>query len=162
MSIYGTRATALNLMGLPGRPYGRGADRLMINIELPLHIAGASPTSFTGTEDVIIPPAQIAQQGDGDIVIVLSVVDANNNPIDISAATELTLLMRKPDLTQAAYVAALTNSGRDGKMSYALDATDLDEAGFYYFQGSFTIAGGVKSTQLGKLKVAENIVPDPL
>ena len=157
MSIYGKRITALSPLGVPGRPEGKEAQRLMINIELPLQIAGALIVGFLGTEDPIIPPAQIAQEGDGDILVVVQVVDANSAPVDLSGATETFLLVEKPDLTTAVYAAALTNGGADGRISYALDASDLDQSGFYQLQATFKVSSAPKSTVIGSFKVQENI-----
>jgi len=128
----------------------------MINIELPLQLAGTLINSFS--DPTTVPPSQIAQEGDGDIQIVISVVDDNSVAVDISGASALALLMQKPDGSTESKEAVLINSGRDGKMGYALDASDLDQAGIYQFQGSFSIAGVPKSTVVGKMKVAENIV----
>lgn len=133
----------------------------MINLELSAQIAG----SFLGDlcdPSVPIPPAQIAQQGDGDIVLVLTIIDGNTSqPVDLSAATPLAILIKKPDLTAASYPASLTTNGKDGRISVALDPADLDQAGYYFVQGLFSVLNVAKSTVLGKFKVGEAIVPTP-
>lgn len=128
----------------------------MINIELPLQLAGSKICEFSDPQTV--PPSQIAQEGDEDIQIVITVVDDTGTAVDISAATGLILLMRKPDDTTQSKTAYLINNGRDGQMGYALNASDFDQAGYYAFQGSFAIAGASKSTKVGTVNVAENIV----
>ena len=156
MSIYGSRITALGLNGVLAKPEGLGNIRLMINIELPLQLAGSKICEFSDPQTV--PPSQIAQEGDEDIQVVITVTDDTGAPIDISGATALILLMKKPDGTTESKTAYLINNGRDGKMGYALDAADFDQAGYFQFQGSFMIAGASKSTNVGTVNVAENIV----
>ena len=158
MSIYGTRITALSKMGTPGKAEGPETLRLMIDLRLSLQIAGSFQGNFCDIP--YIPPSQIAQQGDGDIRLVITALDGANNfvPVDLSAATDLTILFKKPDLTTQSFVATLTTNGKDGKLSYNLNASDLDQAGYYSVQGNFSIASVPKSTILGSFKVAENIV----
>lgn len=128
----------------------------MINIELPLQLAGTLINEFS--DPTTVPPSQIAQEGDGDIQVVISVIDDSGVAVDISGASALVLLMQKPSGTTESKTATLINNGRDGKMGYALDASDLDQSGIYQFQGSFAIVGVPKSTIVGQVKVAENIV----
>lgn len=128
----------------------------MINIELPLQLAGTLINEFS--DPTTVPPSQIAQEGDGDIQVVISVIDDSGVAVDISGASALVLLMQKPDGTTFSKTSTLINNGRDGKMGYALDASDLDQSGIYQFQGSFAIVGVPKSTIVGQVKVAENIV----
>lgn len=161
MSIYGKRKTALAPTGILGRPRGFLTLHLMINLELSLQIAG----SFLGDlcdPAAPIPPSQIAQQNDGDIVLVITVTDgATGAPVDLSTAEDLVILLKKPDLTATSNIATLTTNGMDGKLSIALGPTDLDQAGYYFAQASFTIAAIGKSTELGSFEVAENIeVPE--
>lgn len=160
MSIYGKRVTALGPLGVPAKPESKEATRLMINIELPLQLAGTLINEFS--DPTTVPPSQIAQEGDGDIQVVIEVVDDNSVAVDISDANALVLLMQKPSGTTESKTATLINNGRDGKMGYALNASDLNESGYYQFQGSFAIAGVPKSTVIGKINVAENIVIVPV
>lgn len=149
-------------MGTPGKADGPDTLRLMIDLQLPLQIAGSFQGNFCDIPT--IPPSQIAQEGDGDIRVVITALNGADNfaPVDLSAATAITLLFKKPDLTTQSFVATLTTNGMDGKLSYNLNASDLDQAGYYYVQGNFSIAGVPKSTVLGSFKVSENIVvPEP-
>ena len=129
----------------------------MINLELSLQIAG----SFLGDlcdSAAPIPPAQIAQQNDGDIVLVITVTDgATGAPVDLSPATSLSILLKKPDLTATTNAATKTTNGRDGRISILLGPADLDQAGYYFAQANFTIASVSKSTTLGSFEVSENI-----
>ena len=158
MSIYGGRTTTIGFHGLPAKPEGFEALHFMINLPLSLQIAGSFAGNFCDIQT--IPPSQIAQQNDGDIKLVVTVIDGANDdlPVDISAATGLTILLKKPDLTVVSLVATLTTNGRDGKMGYNLSPSHLSQAGYYYVQGNFSIAGVAKSTEVGQFKVNENIV----
>lgn len=162
MSIYGKRKTALGLNAILGQPQGQEVLHLMINLELSLQIAG----SFLGDlcdPAAPIPPSQIAQQNDGDIVLVIAVTDgATGAPVDLSSAESLTILLKKPDLTATYNPAALSTNGRDGKMQIALGPLDLDQAGYYFAQANFTVAAIGKSTSQGTFEVSDNIeVPEP-
>ena len=121
MSIYGRSKTSLTLNALAGKPQGYNALHFMIPLNFPLQVAGSFSGQFVDLTTV--PPSQIAQEGDGDIHVEITVVDGSNNnaPVDISAATVLTLLFKKPDLTTQSFVAHLVTNGRDGKMGYNLN-----------------------------------------
>jgi hypothetical protein len=159
MSIYGRRKTALSSSGILGRRQGFEALHLMINLEFSLQIAG----SFQGDISelpVQIPPSQIAQQGDGDITVVITVIDGNTGlPVDLSPATDLTISFKKPDLFGAARTAVLSTNGRDGKMQIALGPTDLAQVGYYFVQANFVIMAVGKSTEQGIFVVGETIIP---
>lgn len=158
MSIYGPRTTALGLHGAPAKPVGPLGLRLMINLELSLQLAG----SFTGNfcDIQTIPPAQIAQQNDGDIVLVITVLN-NGVPQDMSAAHDLAILFQKPDLTVVSLVGSIITNGKDGKIGYNLSPSHLSQAGYYKVQASFTVASVAKSTAQGQFQVSSNLVPTP-
>lgn len=157
MSIYG-RPKTLGLNGITNKASGPALLHLMINLELSLQIAG----SFLGglcDPSTPIPPSQIAQQNDGDIVLVVTAIDGvDGSAVDLSPASALSILVKKPDLTTFQRAATLTTNGRDGRMQIALGPTDLDQAGYYFVQANFTIASVAKSTGLGTVHVSDNIV----
>lgn len=160
MSIYGRRKTALSFNGILGRPEGFEALHFMINLEIPVQVAGSFAGDFC--DPASIPPSQIAQQNDGDIVLVITVTDgATGQPVDLSPADALTILLKKPDLTATSNVATLSTNGMDGKLSIALGPTDLDQAGYYFAQANFTIAAVGKSSGVGSFEVSENIEVEP-
>ena len=158
MSLYGGRKTILGLHGTPAKPEGFETLHLMINLSLSLQIAG----SFTGNfcDIQTIPPAQIAQQNDGDIVLVITVLN-NGVPQDMSAAHGISILFQKPDLTVVSLPATIITNGKDGKVGYYFNPSHLDQAGFYYVQANFTVASVAKSTTQGKFQVSSNLVPTP-
>lgn len=158
MSVYGRRKTILGFHGCPSGVRGREALHLMINLELSLQIAG----SFTGElcDAQTVAPDQIAQQGDGDIQVVVTVLN-NGVPQDMSAAHDLAILIKKPDSTIVSYPATQMTNGRDGKIYVALSPADLEDAGYYTVQASFTIATVQKSTDQGDFIVGEVLVVTP-
>ena len=130
----------------------------MINLELSLQIAGSFTGNFADIQT--IPPAQIAQQNDGDIVLVITVLN-NGVPQDMSAAHDLVILFQKPDLTTVSLTGSIVTNGRDGKIGYNFNPAHLAQAGFYNVQASFTIAAVAKSTTVGQFQVSSNLVPTP-
>ena len=161
MSIYGKRITALGMAGVPAKPEGSGGKAFGITIGLALRLAGSYPRDFD-YGPLCVSPEVVAQQGDGGVTVVITVVDpATSLPVDMSAATNLSLLMRKPDLTTVAFSAALAGNGLDGRVSYALDASDMAEAGFYDFQLSFQTSSTPWFTSIGTVRVISNLTVTP-
>jgi hypothetical protein len=127
----------------------------MINITLSLQVAGSFDGDFCHSEGPL-QPSQIALQGDGDIIVVVTAVDPSTSlPIDLSTASNLTILVKKPDLTVLSFAAVKTTNGRLGQFQAALGPSDLDQEGYYAIQGRFTIATVQKSTVQGSLTVEE-------
>ena len=152
MSIYGPHRTAGQLTGgLPGRFFGRSSGRLVLDLPLRLQVAGMFCGGFQ--DDNTIAAADIAQENDGDIRVVITVVDGSNLPVDLSAATALSIVRVKPDGLLVTTAASFATNGMDGKMLIALGPTDLADAGLYTVQGALTIAGLNKTTRKGYFRV---------
>lgn len=71
-------------------------------------------------------------------------------PLNISAATEITFLSKKPNgtsgtvKTKSTGAVILTNGGIDGKAYYDTEAGFLDQAGKWQIQGRVEFSGGAK------------------
>ena len=161
MSIFGPQKTALSPSGVPGKPEGPKELEFMINIALSLQVAGSFIGDFCHIEGPL-QPSQIALQGDGDIIIVVTALDpATGLPVDLSTATGLTILVQKPDLTVLSFAAVRTTNGRLGQFQAALGPANLDQEGYYAVQGRFTISAVQKSTVQGPFIVEEALEETP-
>lgn len=128
----------------------------MLDVVLSSFVAG----TYTGElcDNSFVPPSQIAMQGDGDIRLVLTVLNgATGLPVDISAATGLNIRLKRPDLTTVDYPASLATNGMDGRLLVLLSPADLLQAGFYFAQASFSISAVPKSTTPEKFRVIESL-----
>jgi len=76
----------------------------------------------------------------GSVGVVLElIVEENGAAVDISAASNLKMVLVKPDGTRIEKTAVLSGTGTDGKMRYTTIAGDLDQAGEWLYQGSLTV-----------------------
>lgn len=88
--------------------------------------------------------------------LVVTVLD-DGAVVDISTATEIYILLRKPDGVTYTKTASLYSDGTDGKMEYTTEADDLNAAGNYKIQGKVVLGGGTYFTSLGTFKVHCNL-----
>lgn len=94
----------------------------------------------------------------GDIGTRLIVTVCENGEIvDISSASALTIIIRKPDGTSMNKIGILYTNGIDGKMYCTSVAGDFDMSGNYKIQGKVTLGGGIYYTSVGSFKVYCNI-----
>ncbi len=156
------KITQLSTTGVPGKRYAAfpglaGAQVIFVD---PVAVEIFIETGL-GDPDAMI--TNFLQVGDVGIPLVVQMVNqSTNEPIDISAATELELKFSYPDGTTDDFTAALLTDGIDGKMVYVTEADDLDMAGVYAIQGKVTIGSAViKSGWVKPFEVFENI-PDPV
>lgn len=77
--------------------------------------------------------------------------------VDISSATSLVIIFKKPDQTTSNKTATLYTDGTDGKMTYSTVSGDLNQTGNYKIQGKVTLSGGVYYTSIGSFKVHCNL-----
>jgi hypothetical protein len=77
--------------------------------------------------------------------------------VDISAATSLQILIRKPSDTLLELEADLYTDGTDGVITYTSVDGDLDEVGTHKIQGKIEIDGGVFYSSIGSFKVHHNV-----
>lgn len=91
-------------------------------------------------------------------------VSTDIGALDISAATEITFLTKKPNgtsgtsKTKGASEVAFTNSGSDGKAYYDTEAGFLDQAGVWQLQGLVVLSSGAKHySEIVSFKVLEHL-----
>ena len=89
-----------------------------------------------------------------------TVKDQDGEIVDISTASNLDMIFRKPDDTPVVQTADLTGDGSDGKMEYVTVEGDLDQAGEWQRQGLVEVGGGIWRTDIKKFRVYDNL-PEP-
>lgn len=95
---------------------------------------------------------------ENDIGTKLSIkVMDDGNVVDISLATTLVILIRKPDGDILTVAAELETDGTDGVMYYITTPGDIDEAGNYKIQGRVTLPNGIFYTTVGNFIVHCNL-----
>lgn len=88
---------------------------------------------------------------------ILIVVYDGDDVVDLSAATGLTIQIKKPDGTILTKVAELDTDGTDGGMRYYSLSGDFPVPGAYYIQGIVNIAGGTFHTDTQMFRVFSNL-----
>lgn len=151
MSILGQPITGLTL-GFGGRSW---KFPLVIPIDFSLQVAGPyNPPGFIVTTNF----CQIANAG---LQFIVTVLDENQDPLDISGATSLILSFINPDGSFFQKTAAYVTNGIDGQIYYVTTASDLLEAGLCYIQGQFTIGGVTMTTAFGQFATNNNAFGPP-
>ena len=90
--------------------------------------------------------------------VKVKIVDENSNFIDISSASELLLLFKKPGIdTPVQKTASFMTDGTDGWVEYVMQADDLDTIGTWKIQGRVTLPTGVWSSTIKTFKVFKNL-----
>lgn len=77
--------------------------------------------------------------------------------VDLSGASVLNIIFRKPSGNSIIVDAELYTDGLDGTMYYNAVEGDLDEAGIYKIQGYVEIGAGKFYSSIGSFKVHCNI-----
>lgn len=133
-----------------GSPGGAWRFPLVLPLQFNLQVAGY----FQGT---FISTGNFCQVENAGIQIIIQFLDENQNPLNISGATNLAIAFQKPDGTQAVQVAQYLSNGIDGQIYYVTNDTDIEETGLWYVQGQVTVGGSVLTTALGQFEANENI-----
>ncbi len=94
-----------------------------------------------------------------DIGTIIEVTVKNGSVVvDISAATTLSIFLKKPvSATVLTKTGVLTTDGTDGKMQYTTISGDLDEEGVWQIQGYVVTAAGEWRTNIKDMSVFSNL-----
>lgn len=95
--------------------------------------------------------------GDIGTTIILVVKDEDDEIVDISGATAMTIVITEPSGTRTEYTADFYTDGADGMMSYVTVEGDIDEAGLHRAQGIVELDGGTFYTSIVSFKVYCNL-----
>lgn len=80
--------------------------------------------------------------GDVGTIFEATVKDEDGAIVNISAATTLHMVFRRPNRHAVTKAATLSSSGVDGKMRYVAQVDDLDAAGLWSLQGFVVLPDG--------------------
>lgn len=94
--------------------------------------------------------------GDVGTQLIMTVKD-DGAVVDISSASSLTVILKKPDGQTYTKTGILLNDGTDGKMYYTSVNGDFNAAGSYKIQGIVGLSGGVYYTSISTFKVHCNL-----
>jgi hypothetical protein len=74
-------------------------------------------------------------------------------PVDISGATALSFVFKKPDATTITTVPVYTTDGTDGQIQYVTLAGNIDQAGVWCLQAEVVLPTGTYRTSVVKFDV---------
>lgn len=94
--------------------------------------------------------------GDIGTVLVVTILE-DGSAVDISSASSLQIILRKPDGVSYTKTATIYTDGTDGKLSYTVLDGDLDAAGLWKIQAVVVIPSGTYSSSVGSFKVHCNL-----
>ena len=95
--------------------------------------------------------------GDVGTTFIFTVKDQNDAIVDISSASNLDMIFRKPDGSAVVKDAVLTGDGTDGKMEYVTVADDLNIPKEWQRQGLVVIGIYTWKTDIIKFMVYDNL-----
>ena len=87
----------------------------------------------------------------------LATIKDDGTVVDISSATSITMIFKKPDDEVVQKTGTLNGDGTDGKVYYTTIAGDLDEAGLYKLQAKVVLSTGTYYTDIYSFKVHCNL-----
>ena len=123
----------------------------MIAVSFQLHVAGTPSLSFAA------PTPNFFQVANAGIQILVQLLDEDQEPLNISGATALTLAFQLPDGTLISKTASYLSNGIDGQIYYVTTASDFIEAGLTYVQAQVTVGGATLTTAWAIFTVHANL-----
>lgn len=100
------------------------------------------------------------QVGDTGTRLEVTIKEAEHglqDPVDISTASVMKIILRKPDGTVVEKTAQIATDGYDGKMFATTVAADVDIAGAYEIQGYVEVGSWKGHSTIGKFDAEENL-----
>lgn len=95
--------------------------------------------------------------GDIGTAFRLTILDCSGTPVDISAASAMEVIFRKPDSTVVVQTGVFYTDGTDGIVQYVTIANDLDQTGTWKIQAEVTLPTGTWSSNVETFKVYKNL-----
>jgi hypothetical protein len=94
----------------------------------------------------------------GDIgTTLIGTFSDSGTAVDISTASSIEMIIKKPDQTKLTKTATFVTDGTDGKVQYITIAGDIDQAGNYKIQGKVVYGGATYYSSISTFKVYCNI-----
>lgn len=89
--------------------------------------------------------------------LIMTVID-DGEIVDISTATDIDVILKKPDTSSDINPGLFYTDGTDGKIKYTSVSGDFDQAGTYKIQGVVTLPSGTFHTSISDFKVYCNLI----
>lgn len=89
--------------------------------------------------------------------IRVTVKDCNSNAVDISAATAMSIIFKKPSGTSVTKTASLYTDGTDGIVTYTAASGLFDEIGTWKLQAEVVAPNGQWNSSYESFKVYRNL-----
>lgn len=126
----------------------------MIDIDFTLQLAGPKTLDFFP-----VFPKQAVRMSDQGIRMIVAVVDGDQNPVNIRAATTKMIKLMKPDGTTFDATGLLFSNGADGKTYFVstISVPPFNQVGEWWIQVKLVIGGVAQSTQWANFAVEPNI-----
>lgn len=94
--------------------------------------------------------------GDIGTLLIVTITD-DDQVVDLSTATEITIIIKKPNGISYEKTASYYTDGTDGNITYTSVDGDFDAPGNYKIQGRVQINGGTFHSEVSTFKVHCNI-----
>lgn len=101
-------------------------------------------------------PAQI-QKGNIGTAFRIEIKDQDDVVVDVSAATTIQIIFKKPGGDILTKTASFVTNGTDGMIQYVSQSGDLDTVGLWRHQGFVVQSGTEFWTDLAQFKVHRNL-----
>lgn len=95
--------------------------------------------------------------GDVGTIIQITITDCSGTAIDISNATNIEFVFKKPSGASITRTGLFVTDGTDGLVKYTLIADDIDEIGTWKIQVNITASNGSWSSCFESFKVHRNL-----
>lgn len=149
--------TDLAPYGLPTGAYVQRGTVLFVDLSFELKVGGHAPVDFAYPE-----LSQEVQQDNGDTRLIITVLDADGAPVDLSRASFIGMKIKYPDLAPRDVDASFITDGTDGKIYFTTENETLDQAGYYFLQAIVNVGNARKTTRWGTFRVGEDVDTDDL
>ena len=94
----------------------------------------------------------------GDIgTALIGTVKDDGAVVDISSASSMQMIIKRPDQTTMTKTASNYTDGTDGKMKYVTVDGDIDQTGNWKIQGKVVIGSATYYSSISSFKVYSNI-----
>lgn len=100
---------------------------------------------------------QQAQLGDAGVRFLITLVDVNNVPIDVSSSSVSLLLERPNNGGLKSFSMSFVDGGTGGMVQYTTADGDLDTVGTWRFQVRCDFTAGPLHSTIDKVKVKDNL-----
>lgn len=95
--------------------------------------------------------------GDVGTELQIQLVTEEKRVLDLSTCLTKQIFLTRPDGTQLTKTANFVTDGKDGKISFLTNGTDLNKKGTYKIQAKVTFTGGTWYSSINTFTVEANL-----